>query len=184
MTFRIAPVATATTSGTTRQQLDSFQAKLGTVPAMMRTMAQSPAVLDAYVALSGALGRGTLGGKLGELVATTVAETNSCHYCLAAHAAIGGLIGVPSDALHTARTAESADPRTAGALHFAQRLTETRGQVTDADVAAARAAGFSDGQLGELVGHVALNIFTNYFNLMAGTEPDFPIPAPLNEVMV
>ena len=182
MTFRIAPVETSTTSGTVRQQLDGFQAKLGTVPAMMRTMATSPAVLDAYVALSGALGRGTLGGKLGELVATTVAETNGCHYCLAAHAAIGGLLGVKADALHDARTAQPADPRTAAALRFAARLTETRGHVTDADVAAVRAAGFTDGQIGELVGHVALNIFTNYFNLTAGTVPDFPVPAPLAEV--
>ncbi len=182
MSFRIAPVSTATTAGTTRQQLDSFQAKLGTVPAMMRTMANSPAVLDAYVALSGALGRGTLGGKLGELVATTVAETNGCHYCLAAHAAIGELLGVPAEALHDARTANSTDPRTAAALRFSQRVTETRGQVTDADVAAARAAGFTDGQIGELVGHVALNVFTNYFNLVAGTVPDFPVPAPLAQV--
>ena len=184
MTFRIAPVATATTTGTTRQQLDGFQAKLGTVPAMMRTMATSPAVLDAYVAFSGALGRGTLGAKLGELVATTVAETNGCYYCLAAHAAIGSLVGVAPDALHAARTAESTDPRTAAALRFSQRLTATRGQVSDADMAAARAAGFTDGQLGELVGHVALNIFTNYFNLMAGTEPDFHVPAPLAELAV
>jgi uncharacterized peroxidase-related enzyme len=179
MTYRIAPVALDTTAGTTRQQLDGFQAKLGTVPAMMRTMANSPAVLDAYVALSGALGRGTLGGKLGELVATTIAEANGCTYCLAAHAAIGGLIGVPAEALHAARTANSGDARTAAALRFAQRVTETRGQVTDADVADARAAGFTDGQLGELVAHVALNVFTNYFNLVAGTVSDFPEPAPL-----
>ena len=176
-TQRIAAVDLAATSGKTREHLDAFGAKLGLIPQMVLTMAQAPAVLDGYVALSGALGRGTLGAKLGELVATTVAETNGCTYCLGAHYAIGKLVGVAEEALAAARHATSPDPRTAAALTFVRRVTEARGHVTEADVATVRAAGFSEGQVGELVAHVALNILTNYFNLVANTEVDLPLPA-------
>jgi alkylhydroperoxidase family enzyme len=50
--------------------------------------------------------------------------------------------------------------------------------VTDRDLAAVRAAGFDDGAIAEVVAQVALNIFTNYFNHVAGTDIDFPrVPA-------
>jgi hypothetical protein len=37
-----------------------------------------------------------------------------------------------------------------------------------------REAGWSDAEVAEIVAHVALNVFTNYFNITAGTEIDFP----------
>jgi len=50
--------------------------------------------------------------------------------------------------------------------------------VTDRDLDAVRAAGFDDGVIAEVVAHVALNIFTNYLNHVAGTDIDFPkVPA-------
>jgi alkylhydroperoxidase family enzyme len=50
-----------------------------------------------------------------------------------------------------------------------------RGSVTDADLARVRAAGYSDGEIGEIVANAALNIFTNYFNQVAATAIDFPV---------
>jgi len=55
----------------------------------MRTMGNSPATLEGYLNLSGALSSGTLGAKTGELIALTVAEANNCDYCLSAHTFIG-----------------------------------------------------------------------------------------------
>ena len=46
--------------------------------------------------------------------------------------------------------------------------------MTDDDVEQRRRAGYTDGQVGEIVANVALNLFTNYFNHVAGTELDFP----------
>jgi alkylhydroperoxidase family enzyme len=48
------------------------------------------------------------------------------------------------------------------------------GRVTDEDIEAIHAAGFDDGAIAEVVAHVALNFFTNYFNHVAQTEIDFP----------
>jgi alkylhydroperoxidase family enzyme len=53
-------------------------------------------------------------------------------------------------------------------------VVETRGQVSDADVASIRLAGYSDAEVVEIVLHVALNTLTNYVNEVAETTIDFP----------
>lgn len=154
--------------------LDAVQRALGVTPNMMRTMAESPAVLDAYLAMSRALAKGLLGGKIGEQVALTTAEENGCGYCAAAHSALGVGAGLTASEIDAARDARAVEPRAAAALVFARTVIETRGHVSDAELAAARAGGLSDGEIGEVVAHVALNVFTNYFNSVAKTEVDFP----------
>lgn len=72
------------------------------------------------------------------------------------------------------RRGHSADPKTDALLRFARTLVEKRGLVTDADVAAVRAAGGGDAEIAEVVAHVGLNTFTNYFNTVAATTIDFP----------
>jgi alkylhydroperoxidase family enzyme len=49
-------------------------------------------------------------------------------------------------------------------------------------VAAVKAAGYTDGEIGEIVGHVALNVLTNYFNNTAKTEIDFPVVNGYNSI--
>jgi len=103
-----------------------------------------------------------------------VAYSNSCEYCLAAHTAIGGMLGLTPSQLEAAYTADSTDPRIAAALHFAQQVVQNQGHVSDEDVAEVRQAGYGDAEIAEIVGHVALNVLTNYFNTVAQTEVDFP----------
>ncbi len=62
---RIPSLDPASASGSNKKFFDVLQANLGTIPGMTRAMAQSPAVLEGYISLSGALGKGTLGRKLG-----------------------------------------------------------------------------------------------------------------------
>ena len=63
---------------------------------------------------------------------------------------------------------------TTAALAFARQVLAKKGQVTEADFEAVRQAGFSAGEIAEIIAHVALNVFTNYFNLAAATDVDFP----------
>ncbi|KAB7530750.1 carboxymuconolactone decarboxylase family protein [Flagellimonas olearia] len=164
------------TTGRSKELFDGIQSKLGMVPNMMRTMGNSPAVLEGYLNLSDALGKGSLGGKLGELIALAVAESNTCNYCLSAHSFIGEkLVGIDTTTLEMAREGKNKDPKIAAALFFAQTLVEKRGRVSADDVAAVKAAGHSDGAVGEIVAHVALNVLTNYFNNTANTDIDFPV---------
>ena len=124
--------------------------------------------------LSGALARGTLGAKTGELLA--VAENNACDYCLSAHTFIGEkLVHIDANTLYNARLAKAADAKADAALKFALVLFAKKGLVNDEEVNTIKAAGLTDGEIGKVVGHVALTILTNYFNNTANTVIDFPV---------
>jgi uncharacterized peroxidase-related enzyme len=154
--------------------LDAVKKQLGVTPNMMRTMAHSPAVLRGYLELNKALAMSSLGRTIGEQIALLTAERNGCDYCAAAHTALGKAAGLSDAAIDAARDGRGEDPRAAAALALAGAVIDMRGHVTDDALAAARSAGLSDGEIGEVVGHVALNVFTNYFNVLAGTDIDFP----------
>jgi len=177
---RLQPLDPATATGKTKELFSAVQAKLGSVPNMMRTMANSEAVLEGYLNLSGALSHGKLNNKTGELIALAVSDSNSCDYCLAAHTFIGEkLLKTDPAVLEAARIGESVDAKTKAILQFAKTLVSKGGIVNDADVNAAKEAGINDAELSEIVAHVALNVLTNYFNNTANTEIDFPVAAKL-----
>lgn len=163
-------------SGKTKELFNAIQGKLGVVPNMMRTMGNSPALLSGYLNLSGALGGGSLGAKVGELIALAVAESNSCDYCLSAHTYIGAnLVKIDAGTIAAAREGNAGDPKTQAILTFAKTLVSKQGHVSNEDINSAKAAGLTEGEIGEVIGHVGLNILTNYFNHTAETTIDFPV---------
>jgi uncharacterized peroxidase-related enzyme len=163
-------------TGKTKELFNGIHAKFGVVPNMMRTMGNSPSLLEGYLNLSGALSSGTLGVKTSALIALAVAEENACDYCLSAHTYLGAnLAKLDTEAMEEARLGNAKDAKTSAILKFAQTLVAKRGHVDDADVATVKAAGLTEGEVGEIVGHVALNILTNYFNNTANTSIDFPV---------
>src|SRR4029453_8859530 len=68
-----------------RPLLEAVKKQLGLVPNMFRLVANSPAALEGYLGLSGALNKGTLPAPTRERIALAVAEINGCNYCLSAH---------------------------------------------------------------------------------------------------
>jgi uncharacterized peroxidase-related enzyme len=171
---RISAVNPAEATGKTKQLLDGVQAKLGMTPNLMKTMASAPAALEAYLSFGAALGTGKLDAKFREQIALAVAQANSCEYCLSAHSTIGKMVGLKPDEILGSREAHSADAKRDAGLQFVQALVMQRGLVSDDQVAEVKAAGFSDGDIAEIVANVAVNIFTNYFNHVARTDVDFP----------
>jgi uncharacterized peroxidase-related enzyme len=171
---RVPLIERAHASGDTRAVLDQVQAAFGVTPHMFRATANSPAALKAMWGFFGALGGGSLPAKLGEQIAVAVADRNACHYCLAAHTALGRKAGASADEMAAAQLGESSDPRSGSALRFALQLVESRGQVDAAQVQALRHAGFDDAQVVEIIAHVALNLFTNYLNVALDVPVDFP----------
>jgi len=173
---RITPVLQTTHEGV-RRSFDAIEKQLGVVPNMMRTMAQSPRVLEGYLALSGALGRGLLPTALQEQIALAVAEANACNYCLSAHTALGRRAGLSDEQLAASREGRAADAKANAALQFALAVLRHRGNISDDELDRVRSAGFSDAVIAEIIAHVALNVLTNYFNRAADTEIDFPLVA-------
>ena len=175
---RIKAIEPDRATGKAKQLLDAVNEKLGMVPNLARTLANSPAALNGYLAFGEALEGSRLLPGLREQVALTVSQANGCGYCVAAHCAIGKSVGTERQRVtDDARQFASPDSKVDIALRFAKQLVENRGQVSNEDLDRLRRAGYTDGEIGEIVAHVALNIFTNYFNHVAGTDVDFP-PVP------
>ena len=171
---RITAINPTEATGKTKQLLDAVQAKLGMTPNLMKTLAAAPAALEAYLNFGAALTTGHLDAKLREQIALTVAQANSCEHCLSAHTAIGKMVGLKPEEIAASREARSADAKRAAGLQFAQALVVQRGEVTDSAIAQVKEAGYSEGDIAEIVANVAINIFTNYFNHVARTDVDFP----------
>jgi uncharacterized peroxidase-related enzyme len=171
---RLHAVDPSTATGKAKELLDAVKGKLGIVPNMTRVMANSPAVLESYLGFSGALAGGLLDAKTREQLALLVGQENHCNYCLSAHTAIGKMVGLNHDQIVASREGDGGSPKTTAALTFAKRVLEAKGRVSEGDLAAVRDAGFSDGEISEIIAHVALNVFTNYFNIAADVDIDFP----------
>ena len=171
---RITPINLESAKGRAKELLDAVKANLGIVPNMARSMAVSPPVLEAYLGFIGALGHGVLPARVREQLALDVGEANHCDYCVSAHCVLGKGAGLTEQDVLDSRRAASADPREDVLLRFARTVLEKRGVVEDADIAAVREAGYGDAEIAEVVAHVGLNVFTNYFNHVAGTTIDFP----------
>lgn len=158
-----------------RPLLAAVQQQLGTVPNLMKLIGSSPAALEGYLSLNGALAKGKLNVKLRERIALAIAEYNGCDYCLSAHNYLGKNVAkLNQQEIDAAREGHSDDSRTNAALVFALRVADTRGQVSDLDIASLRESGFDDASVIEIVVNVALNVLTNYVNNVALTDIDFP----------
>jgi uncharacterized peroxidase-related enzyme len=173
---RISIPTAELTPAATLPLLDAVNKQLGVTPNLMKMLGNSPAALAGYLNLNAAIGKGTIGAKTGERIALAVAEFNRCGYCLAAHTYLGKNVAKLDDAEIAAnRKGSSADPKADAAVRFAVAVAKARGHVSDVAVEAVKRAGYNDGEVMEIVVHVALNTLTNYVNEVAQTEIDFPV---------
>ena len=174
---RLSTPATIETSPAAAQPLlHAVKKQLGVVPNLFRVVGNSPAALEGYLGLNGALGKGELEAATRERIALAVAEVNGCDYCLSAHTLLGKNLAKLSEAEIAAnREGMSSDSKADAAVRFAVKLVKARGHVSDIDVQAVKKAGYNDAQVIEIVLHVALNTLTNYVNEVAKTEIDFPV---------
>ncbi|MDI1263137.1 MAG: carboxymuconolactone decarboxylase family protein [bacterium] len=169
------PASIETSPAASQPLLQAVKKQIGSVPNLFRVVGNSPAALEGYLSLSGALAKGTLAAPTRERIALAVAEINGCDYCLSAHAYFGKNLAKLSDAEIAAnRDGHSTDAKADAAVGFAARLVNARGHVSDADIKAVKDAGYDDAQVIEIVLHVALNTLTNYVNEVAKTAIDFP----------
>jgi uncharacterized peroxidase-related enzyme len=174
---RLKTISPESATGKAKELLDALNSNLGLVPNMTRAMANSPAVLEGYFLLNGALSSAELSAKQREQIALAVAELNGCDYCLAAHSAIGKMVGLSADQIRDSRLGTAVDSKADALIKFARKVAVAHGRVSESDLDAVREAGFGDGAIAEVLANVALNVFTNYFNSAVQTDIDFP-PAP------
>ncbi|MEU9379890.1 carboxymuconolactone decarboxylase family protein [Streptomyces sp. NPDC048279] len=147
---------------------------------MFKTLASNPVVLEVVTTLQGTLSR-VLDGKTRHSIALAVSQANGCGYCLAMHTHVatefGGMSG---DDIELGRAGSSVDPRRAAAARFARQVVESRGQVSDTDLADVRGAGYTDAQILAIVAVAVQFLLTNFINNVNQTDLDIPAVDPVD----
>jgi len=174
MTARIHPVDTAQVDEPTQQLFAAVKSRMGKVPNMMKTMAHSPALLEGYLAFSGALNKGVLPELIRQQIALFVSQQNGCEYCLSAHTSIGRHAGLSREQVLLARQGQAQEAKQQAVLDLVQNILVAHGDVSNEQFTTAREAGLNDAEIAEVVGHIALTTLTNYFNQITQAEVDFP----------
>jgi AhpD family alkylhydroperoxidase len=158
-----------TTTGAAREALaDLWERHHGEVGPMVRAMAGSPSVLTGYLGLSRAMKRSKLPRPISERISLAVQEALGCENCLAAHASAARAVGVSDEEIARARVGTSVDADIAALVAFGRQIHRAPNTIDDATIVALRSRGYTDAQILDVVGLVALNVLTGAFNLVAG----------------
>ncbi len=155
-----------------RELFERAQRTYRFLPNTIRVMARGSRVGELYLEAGRLNRKGALSALERELVAITTAAFNGCEYCLTAHILAAQAFGASEAAAAAAQDARADEPRTAALLELARAVLESRGRVSDEQLARAHAAGLDDTALLDLVGVVAENSLGNLVNNLARTEID------------
>ena len=168
----------------TQEVFDTLKGKVGMVPNLYAATANSPKALKALLTLGENLGTGEFSGKEVEAIALSAGEANSCGYCLSAHTAIGKMNGFTEEETVQLRTGEIADKKLNALSKLVRNIVITRGKPAQVFIDNFFNVGYNKAALAEVIGHVALNTFTNYINHIAETPIDFPLAPETSEVAI
>ena len=171
---RIQPLTIEQADAESAQKLSAMKAKIGMVPNVVGTLANSSAALNLYLASSHALSGGRLNVRQREIIALTIGQLNQCHYCVSAHTMIGKGAGLSPEEMIDARQGRASVPIDNAIAVVATKLVNKRGFLTGEDIAEAKANGLDDGLIIEIIANLVHNTLTNYTNHVAQTEIDFP----------
>jgi len=174
MMSRINVVTPQTATAEQQALFDAIHAQLGVVPNFLKVFANSPVALRSFLGLHTIANQGSLDLKTRERIALALAQQNSCEYCLSAHSAIGSKAGLNGDEIAANRAGSSQDAKAAIAVKLARSLAEHKGEITTAELIEARNAGFTDGDIVEIITHVGMNLLTNILGKASRLEIDFP----------
>ena len=161
----------------TRQTFDAIESKFGMVPNIFKGMANSPVTLKAYLKLDELISGGIFSPLEQDVVRMVVSQYNQCDYCVAAHTGSLSSKGMSAQEILKVRKNAPTDPKHTALIAFTLRVVESKGFVSDGDLAAFKAAGFTDAHAAEITVIIAQKTLSNYFNHINDTDLDLP-PAP------
>jgi uncharacterized peroxidase-related enzyme len=179
---RIQPTTKDNAPEATRPLLIALAKNLGMTPNLFATIGHSPEALAMLLSAMEQLGKGKLSAADVERINLYASELNGCAYCVSAHGGLGRRAGLSPDAIAEARRGQGSDARQQAIFDLVRRVVRTGGVGAGRELAGAREAGVSDGEVIEVLAHVALKAFTNAVALVAQTEIDFPKQPRLPEL--
>ena len=156
-----------------KKMLEGVKGKYGFIPNLMGTMAESPELVEGYIALAGIFGKTNLSETERQIITMTNNRLNGCTYCMAAHTTIAKGAGVPDDVIESLRNdTPIADSKLEALRQFSIVINETRGWPTDAQIQALLDAGYTKQTVLEVVLGTAYKVLSNYTNHIAETQVD------------
>ena len=171
----IKKLTIATSKGKAKELLEEAKKTIGKELNIFGVMANSPAALEGLLHFNRALSKGKLNQQLVEQLAITIAGQNKCEYCASAHTYLAEHEDVSSHECSINLRGLSSDKKIQAALTFTTQIIQKRGSISDADLKQILDAGYTEEEVIEILAHIGLNTFTNYFNNAFKTEIDFPI---------
>lgn len=138
----------------------------GFLPDLVRLLANAPVALDAYQTLGAINARAGLTLAEREAVQITAATVHGCGFCVAGHTALAyKQAGLLEDVVAPLREgAHGPDARLNAVADFTRAVIRSRGAVEGDELAAFRAAGFTDAAALEVVLGVSLATLCNFAN--------------------
>lgn len=155
------------------QALTDAKNAFGFVPNLIAGLANAPAAAASYMAIAAAFDGSSLSAQEQQVVLLTASFENRCHYCMAAHSVVGGMVGLPGDVIAALRDgAELSEPRLQALRAFTASVVRNRGWVPENEVSAFLGAGFDQQNVLEVLTGVTLKTLSNYMNHLAATPVD------------
>ena len=161
---------------------DVLKSKVGMVPNLYATIANSPTTLPAYLAFDEALSKGVFTAKERQAIFLVVSQVNGCHYCQSAHTALGKMNGFSEEETIQLRTATIADAKLKALTTLAAEITLNHGKPSAQAVADFHAAGYGADALVELIAHIGYKSVANYLHNVVDFPIDFPIAKEIDTV--
>ncbi|GAB4191375.1 MAG: carboxymuconolactone decarboxylase family protein [Phycisphaeraceae bacterium] len=156
-----------------RGMLEQANNRYGFVPNLLGVMANAPALLEAYMTLSGLFDKTSLSPTERQVVLLSVSATNECGYCVAAHTAIAQMQGVDSDVVDAIRCGKPIEDEKLESLRrFAEDVVTSRGWPGEGTKKAFHDAGYTEAHGLEVILGVGMKTLSNYTNHQAETELD------------
>lgn len=160
----------ATTSPEGAEILKGIEASYGFIPNLFAYMAESPNTVAAYRQLNKLLEQNTLTAAQNQVALLAISKENGCSFCTVAHRAIGKASGARAQTLEAINSgAEIADESDRALAQFARLMVQKSGYLSDEDLQAFFAAGFSRAQVFEVILINTIKTLSNYSNHL--TQP-------------
>ena len=164
---------TKTAPAASAEILNGVQKSWGFVPNLHRVLAQSPAALEAYSTLWGIAEKTSFTPQERNIVYLAIIYENECTYCMAGHTNLSRMAKAAPEAISAVREGRPiADAKLEALRQFAAKVTRQRGVVSQANVAAFKAADYDNQSVLDVLVLAATKLISNYTNHLAETPND------------
>ncbi len=171
---QVLPVQENKAEPQVKELYKAIEGKMHMLPNIFKNMGNSAVALKGFLDLNEAAGMTSLSPQLREKIALAVGQANSCQYCLSAHTMLAKVNGIPEMEIMQARKGMATSPKEKAILSFVKSVVDKKAHIDKNELTSLKSAGVSDKEIVEIILVVMVNMFTNYFNLVTGTQVDFP----------